>query len=242
MAIVGLLIGISYQESAKKLPFSETGGGQHLEAVIHLALVHGHVFTLGGILPLAMAGALVLARKTGGAEVPAWAQRTLTRGYLPFAAASLALQLYKGYHAPVARQRWRHRSGHRLRGLPRRFAPAAPGAVRHHHWDGRDPGRVPGRPPCSLRLRGAADGKETSGEEAQDHRPGGPRQPQAGPGRLGALERRHLCRHALVCTGTTGKLIEKAGRRDGRGERPAPPNRSPSCAPAPWAATSSWAP
>jgi hypothetical protein len=98
MGIVGLLIGISFQESAKKLPFSQIGGGQHLEAVIHLALVHGHVFTLGVLLPLAMAGALVLARKTGGAEVPAWAQRTLTRGYLPFAALSLALQLYKGYH------------------------------------------------------------------------------------------------------------------------------------------------
>jgi hypothetical protein len=98
MAIVGLLVGVSYQESAKKLPFSEIDGGQHLEAVIHLALVHGHVFTLGVLLPLAMAGALVLARKAGGAEVPAWAQRTLTRGYLPFAAASLVLQLYKGYH------------------------------------------------------------------------------------------------------------------------------------------------
>ena len=86
MAIIGLLIGISFQESAKKLPFSEIPGGQHLEAVIHLALVHGHVFTLGALLPLAMACALALARKTGGAEVPAWAQRTLTWGYLPFAA------------------------------------------------------------------------------------------------------------------------------------------------------------
>lgn len=98
MAIFGLLIGVSYQESAKKLPFSDIPGGQHLEAVIHLALVHGHVFTLGVLLPLAMAGTLALARKAGGAEVPAWAQRTLTRGFLPFAAGSLALQLYKGYH------------------------------------------------------------------------------------------------------------------------------------------------
>lgn len=98
MAIFGLLIGIAYQESAKKLPYEAMPGGQHLEAVIHLALVHGHVFTLGVLLPLAMAGALVLAGKAGGAAVPAWAQRTLTRGYLTFAAISLALQLYKGYH------------------------------------------------------------------------------------------------------------------------------------------------
>jgi hypothetical protein len=98
MAIVGILIGIAYQESAKKLPYEAMPGGEHLEAVIHLALVHGHVFTLGVLLPLALAGALVLAGKTGGGEVPVWAQRTLTRGYLSFAALSLALQLYKGYH------------------------------------------------------------------------------------------------------------------------------------------------
>ena len=98
MAIVGLLIGISFQESAKKLPFSDITGGQHLEAVIHLALVHGHVFTIGVLLPLAMAGALIMARKAGGAEVSGWAQRALTRGYLPFAVASLVLQFYKGYH------------------------------------------------------------------------------------------------------------------------------------------------
>lgn len=98
MGIVGLLVGISYQESAKKLPYSEMPAGGHLEAVIHLALVHGHVFTVGVLLPLALAGFLVLARKVDGREMPAWAHHTLTRVYLPFAAASLALQLYKGYH------------------------------------------------------------------------------------------------------------------------------------------------
>jgi hypothetical protein len=98
MAIVGILIGISYQESAKKLPYEKMPGGEHLEAVIHLALVHGHVFTIGVLLPLALAGALVLAGKIGGAEVPRWAQLTLIRGFLPFAGLTLALQLYKGYH------------------------------------------------------------------------------------------------------------------------------------------------
>ncbi len=98
MGILALLVGVSYQESAKKLPFSTMPGGEHLEAVIHLALVHGHFFTLGVLLPLTLAGAMALGRKTGGAEVPAWAQKTLIFGYLPFAAASLALQLYKGYH------------------------------------------------------------------------------------------------------------------------------------------------
>lgn len=99
MVIVGLLVGISYQESAKKLPFSaEVPGGLHLEAVIHLALVHGHVFTVGVLIPLAMAGALVLGLRSGGREVSSLGQRFLLWGYLPGAAASLLLQLYKGYH------------------------------------------------------------------------------------------------------------------------------------------------
>ncbi len=98
MAIFGLLVGISYQESAKKLPYGALPAGPHLEAVIHLSLVHGHAFTLGMLLPLALAGALVLGPKAGGREVPAWAQRVLTRGTLPFAAAALVLQLIKGYH------------------------------------------------------------------------------------------------------------------------------------------------
>ncbi len=102
MALLGILIGIAYQESAKKLPYEAMPGGEHLEAVLHLALVHGHVFTLGVLLPLALAAALLLAGKTGGSEVPHWAQKTLTRGYLTFAALSLALQLYKGYHFLLA--------------------------------------------------------------------------------------------------------------------------------------------
>ena len=98
MAILGLLIGISYQESAKKLPHAEAGAGFHLEATIHLALVHGHVFVVGVLIPIAMAGALVLARRIGGGEVSARGRGWLVYGYLPLAAASLALQLYKGYH------------------------------------------------------------------------------------------------------------------------------------------------
>ena len=98
MAILGLLIGVSYQESSKKLPHEDTPTGFHLEAVIHLALVHGHVFTVGVLLPLAMAGALLIARRIGGAELSGRSLAWLTRGFLPLAAASLSLQLYKGYH------------------------------------------------------------------------------------------------------------------------------------------------
>ena len=102
MAIVGLLIGVAYQESAKKLHHGDLPAGVYLEAVQPLALVHGHVFLLGVLLPLAMAGALVLAPKAGGAPVGPRATAWLTRGYLGFAAAALVLQLMKGYHILLA--------------------------------------------------------------------------------------------------------------------------------------------
>lgn len=98
MSFFGLLVGIAFQESAKKLPFSVAPAGVHAESILQLALVHGHVFTLGVLLPLVLAGALVLARQVGGRDLGPRGIAFLVRGYLPFAAASLLLQLYKGYH------------------------------------------------------------------------------------------------------------------------------------------------
>jgi len=108
MAFMGLLVGIALQESAKKLPFSEAGAGLHLEAVLPLALVHGHVFTVGVLLPLALAAALWLAYKTGGRPVGPTALAWLTRGFLPFAALTVALQLFKGYAIILAVRHGQH--------------------------------------------------------------------------------------------------------------------------------------
>ncbi len=102
MAVVGLLTGISFQESARKLPFAKAGAGLHLESVINLALVHGHIFTMGVLVPLALAGALLMARRAGGREVGPLSLRWLLWGYLPAAAATSVLQLVKGYHFLLA--------------------------------------------------------------------------------------------------------------------------------------------
>jgi len=97
MAVFGLLIGVSYQESAHKLTHAAAPDGLRLQATLPLALVHGHVLTMGVLLPLALAGALVLALKAGGSAVGSRMLAVLTRGFLPFVAASIALQLFKGY-------------------------------------------------------------------------------------------------------------------------------------------------
>jgi hypothetical protein len=102
MAVFGILIGIAYQESAHKLTHAAAPDGLRLQATLPLALVHGHVFTMGVLLPLALAGALVLALKAGGAAVGPRMLAVLTWGFLPFAAASIALQLFKGYFILLA--------------------------------------------------------------------------------------------------------------------------------------------
>lgn len=98
MGVVGLLVGISFQESAKKLDFASIGAGLHIEARVHLALVHGHTFLTTVVLPLVLLGALVLARHAGGRDLGPRSLRWLTWGFLPGAALVLGLMFYKGYH------------------------------------------------------------------------------------------------------------------------------------------------
>lgn len=102
MLFVGLLAGVAFQESSKKLDYADVAPGVRLEAILSLALVHGHMLVTAVIFPLVLAGALDLARRAGGAELSLGAQRWLTRGYLPSVTLTVALMLYKGYHTLLA--------------------------------------------------------------------------------------------------------------------------------------------
>lgn len=96
--IFALLSGILYQESAKKLTHDAVEPGLHLRATLSLALVHGHVFVSAVLIPIAMAGALVLARAAGGSELGTRPLVWLTRVYLPFVTLTLVLMIWKAYH------------------------------------------------------------------------------------------------------------------------------------------------
>ena len=100
--IVALLSGVLFQESSKKLVYSEVPPGLHLESVLSLALVHGHIFVTAVLIPIAMACVLFLARTIGGAELTSSSLAYLTRGYLPAVSVTLLLMLYKGYHVLLA--------------------------------------------------------------------------------------------------------------------------------------------
>jgi hypothetical protein len=98
MTIVGLLSGVLFQESAKKLDLETLSPGLHLAAGRRLALVHGHVLVSAVLIPIAMAVALVLARAVGGRQLSGRPLSWLLRGYLPGVSAMLALMLIKAYH------------------------------------------------------------------------------------------------------------------------------------------------
>ena len=97
-----LLSGVLFQESSKKLDYAAAEPGLRLEAVLSLALVHGHVFVTAVLIPIAMAGALFLALKAGGSELGPRPLAWLTRGYLPSVTATVLLMIYKGYHVLLA--------------------------------------------------------------------------------------------------------------------------------------------
>ena len=99
MIVIGLLSGVAFQESSKKLSHpADPHEPNHLAATLGLALVHGHILVTGVLFPIAMASVLHLALSCGGAEVGRRGLRWAVRAYLTCVTATVLLMLYKGYH------------------------------------------------------------------------------------------------------------------------------------------------
>lgn len=99
MILVGLITGVLFQESAKKTPFSATlPAGIHLETIINLALLHGHAFMIGVLIPLAMTWLLYLGVALGFPPISEKALKIGTWLYLPASVVVVLLMIYKGYH------------------------------------------------------------------------------------------------------------------------------------------------
>lgn len=99
MLVIGLLSGIAYQESAKKLSLTpKPDGPAYWDAALRLALVHGHLIVAGVLLPVAMAGMVHMARSHGGSIISRRALSWAIYTYLPFMSASMGLMLFKAYH------------------------------------------------------------------------------------------------------------------------------------------------
>ncbi len=103
MLVIGLLSGIAFQESVKRIDRTPSPNGlSYWDAALRLALVHGHILVTAVLFPIAMASVLHLARAYGGAEVSRRALKWAVNTYLPFVTLTVGLMLYKGYHVLLA--------------------------------------------------------------------------------------------------------------------------------------------
>lgn len=99
MTMLSLLTGILYQESSKKLPISEAlPPGAHWEAVIHLALNHGHLFLIGVLIPVALCCMVFFSQLLGAKPVSEKVLLWCRRLYITSASIAMILMVYKGYH------------------------------------------------------------------------------------------------------------------------------------------------
>lgn len=98
MVFFGLLTGILFQESTRKVPLGQFPPGIHWEAVYHLALTHGHVFLIGVLIPLAVLAllhfSLILGANPISERMAKWGGSLYHAG----AGMTVLLMLYKGYH------------------------------------------------------------------------------------------------------------------------------------------------
>lgn len=96
---MGLLTGILFQESGKKVHLTEAVPvGAHLEYLLGLALVHGHTFLIGVLIPMALTWILQLTLTLGCQPVSPRVLKATTAIYLPSASVVVGLMLLKGYH------------------------------------------------------------------------------------------------------------------------------------------------
>ncbi|MBL8031795.1 MAG: DUF2871 family protein [Candidatus Doudnabacteria bacterium] len=98
MAAFALIAGILFQESTRKVTYEAVGAALHWEAVYHLALLHGHSFIIGVLIPVAILVAMQFSLMMGGAII---SEKSLKWGVLLYqigVVLSVLLMLYKGYH------------------------------------------------------------------------------------------------------------------------------------------------
>jgi len=98
MLVYGGVAGILFQELTHSLKYADIGPGVRLEGVYHLALLHGHAFLIGAVMPICWVAALHVALAMDARPVSARALRWIAWTYLPGAVSVVGLITYKGMH------------------------------------------------------------------------------------------------------------------------------------------------
>lgn len=105
MLVFGGFAGVLFQEMTGKIKFAELAPGVHLEALYRLALVHGHSFLIGAVMPIVWIAILEVCRKLGCREVSEKSLAWVFWTYLTGCASVIGLLLYKGVHYVVCVKR-----------------------------------------------------------------------------------------------------------------------------------------
>lgn len=98
MLVVGGVTGVAYQELTKSLSYEILEPGLRIEGLQRLAILHGHSFLIGTVMPMVWLLMLYLALKLGAPPVSARGLAWVYWTYVPSAVSVVALILYKGIH------------------------------------------------------------------------------------------------------------------------------------------------
>jgi hypothetical protein len=100
--ILGLLTGVLYQESSKKLPEGSLPFELVFQGNYSLSLIHGHTFLIGVLIPVGVAFMLTLGLVLGAVPIGPKALKWGYGLYLPNAAVAVGLLIYKAYHTQIS--------------------------------------------------------------------------------------------------------------------------------------------
>ena len=96
MLVFGGLAGVLFQEMTGKVKYETLEPGIRFEAFYRLAIVHGHSFLVGFLMPVAWLSVLTIALRMGARPLSAKTLRWIAWTYIPGAISVVGLVLYKG--------------------------------------------------------------------------------------------------------------------------------------------------
>ena len=98
MLVIGGFVGVLYQEMTGKIRFADVPPGMHIETGYRLAVIHGHFFLIGAVMPIVWITILKVVHELGGRPVGERALDWIRGTYSVGAVSVTALLLYKGLH------------------------------------------------------------------------------------------------------------------------------------------------
>lgn len=88
---------VSYEKLDLVVEDKDSIAGVHLQSSLLMNLLHGHIFTMGAIIPVVISAMLILGRFIGGAEIKESTLQHSIQCYILGICISLILSFYKAF-------------------------------------------------------------------------------------------------------------------------------------------------